>query len=397
MVIGSGLLGLPGIALSEGGVRGAALGWVFAVASLVPLIAIFSRLGLRFASAAGLARYAEVAAGPWAGSGVGLVLAGSFSIGVPAIAMIGGAYLRDLFGTSPGSTGWFAIAILALATLANLRGVKLAGVINAVSLAALALVVVVVIALKVGYLGSGLDVLRDSAGGQGVQYFDVWTVAALLFWAFIGWESLSFGLEEFRDPERSIPAVYWASFGIVALLYLALGFTTIGADAEGVHIAGASGLTALIRETPVGDVLLPLMVLVILANANAWVFGASRAIYAAGREGILPRQLGRLNGRSVPAASLLALFAVYVLTILVVQYGDLSLTRVILIVSQNLLVLYAFSIFAYWRTERGGARWLVAALALGSWAFLLSGFNYWIVYPAALLLLGFLTYRRRCA
>ena len=60
-------------------------------------------------------------------------------------------------------------------------------------------------------------------------------------------------------------------------------------------------------------------------------------------------------------------------------------------------MLYAFSIFAYWRTEGGGVRWLVVALALVSWAFLLSGFNYWIVYPAALLALGFLTYRRRMA
>ena len=397
MVIGSGLLGLPGIALSEGGVHGAALGWLVAVVSVVPLIAIFSRLGLRFASAAGLSRYAEVAAGPWAGSGVSLVMAGSFAIGVPSLGMIGGAYLRDLFGTSHGSTAWFAIGILGLVTLANLLGVKLAGVINTASLAALVLVVVAVVALKVGYLGSGLHVLRESAGGKDVHYFDVWTVAAVLFWAFLGWESLSFGLEEFHEPERSIPAVYWASFGIVAVLYLALGFTTIGADAEGVRIAGAAGLTALIRETPVGDVLLPLMILVILANANAWVFGASRSVYAAGREGILPRRLGRLSGRSVPAASLVALFAVYVGVILVLQYGHLSLTRLILIVSQNLLVLYAFSIFAYWRTERGGTRWLVAALALISWAFLLSGFSYWIAYPAALLLLGYVTHRRRRA
>jgi amino acid transporter len=395
MVIGSGLLGLPGIALAEGGVHGAAIGWVVVVVSVVPLIAIFSRLGFRFASAAGLSRYAEVAAGPWAGSGVSLVMAGSFAIGVPTLGLIGGAYLQDLLGTPHRSVGWFAIGILGLVTLANLLGVKVAGLINTASLAALVLVVVAVVALKAGYLGSGLHVLRDASGGRDVHYFDVWTVSAVLFWAFLGWESLSFGLEEFQEPERSIPIVYWASFGIVAVLYLALGLTTIGADAEGLKIKGASGLTALIRETPVGGVLLPLMILVILANANAWVFGASRSIYAAGRAGILPRALGRLSGRSVPATSLVTLFAVYTLTILVVQYGQLSLTRLILIVSQNLLVLYAFSIFAYWKTERGRVRWLVASLALGSWAFLLSGFSYWIAYPAVLLLIGWVAYRRQ--
>src|ERR671933_687564 len=65
MVIGSGLLGLPGIALQEGGLHGAAAGWLVAVLSVVAPVAVFSRLGFRFASAAGLSRYAEVAEGPW--------------------------------------------------------------------------------------------------------------------------------------------------------------------------------------------------------------------------------------------------------------------------------------------------------------------------------------------
>jgi amino acid transporter len=396
MVIGSGLLGLPGIALEEGGLHGAAAGWLVAVVSVVPLIAIFSRLGFRFASAAGLSRYAEVAAGPWAGYGVSVVMAGSFIIGIPALGIIGGAYLQDFLGTPGWTVAWFGIAILGLVTLANILGVRVAGLINTASLAVLVGVVVLVVALKVAFLGEGFSVLGETARGDGhVHYLDVWTVSAVLFWAFLGWESLSFGLEEFQEPERSIPIVYWVSFVIVALLYLGLGYTTIGADARGVEVAGPSGLAALFRDTAVGGLLLALMILVILANANAWVFGASRSIYASGRDGILPRPLGRLSLRSVPAVSLVALFAIYTTVILVVRYGDLSLTRLILIVSQNLLVLYAFSIYAYWKTERGSLRWLVAALALVSWAFLLSGFSYWIAYPLVLLLVGWLQYRRR--
>jgi amino acid transporter len=34
----------------------------------------------------------------------------------------------------------------------------------------------------------------------------VWNVTALLFWAFLGWENLSFSLGEMKDPERMFPA-----------------------------------------------------------------------------------------------------------------------------------------------------------------------------------------------
>jgi amino acid transporter len=396
MVIGSGLLGLPGIALAEGGTHAAALGWLLAVLAVVPLIAIFAALGLRFTSAAGLSKYAEAAGGRWAGYGVSTVMAGSFILGIPALGLIGGAYVQELVGAPGWAAAWFGIAILGAVTLANILGIEVAGKINTASLVALVGVVALIVGLKIAFLGEGLSVLADGVAGQGeFGYLDLWTVCAVLFWAFLGWENLSFGLEEFRSPERTIPAVYWASFGIVAILYLALGFTTVGAMAGGVDVLGAAGLTSLLHETGVGDVLLALMVLVILANANAWVFGASRSLYAAGREGILPTYLGGLSRRNVPAASLVSLFAAYTATILVVQYGDLSLTRLILIVSQNLLVLYAFSIFAYWRTEDRARRWLVSGVALLSWAFLLSGFSWWITYPLALLLVGWARWRRR--
>lgn len=395
MVIGSGILGLPGIALASAGVDAAAVGWLVVVLATVPLIAIFAKLGLRYTSAAGLSRYAEVATGPWAAYGVSIVMAGSFVIGIPALGIIGGAYAQRLLGTPDWSVAWFAIAILGLMTIANVLGVQVAGLVNTASLVVLIGVVGTIVVLKLAFLGQGVSVLSDDVQGRvSLGYFAVWQVCALLFWAFIGWENLSFGLEEFRDPERSIPWVYWLSFVLVVVLYLALGFTAIGAQASGLEITGPSGLATLLANTPLGDVLVVVMVLVILANANAWVFGASRLIYAAGRRGILPGYLGRLNRRSVPGWSLVTLFACYTATILATQYGQLSLERLILIVSQNLLVLYAFSIFAYWRTERGWHRWTIAGLALVSWGFLLSGFSFWIAYPVALLLIGYVRFRQ---
>jgi APA family basic amino acid/polyamine antiporter len=55
MIIGTGILALPGLALDVGTVHEAILGWFLIAIVAVPLIAICSSLGLRFPSTSGLA------------------------------------------------------------------------------------------------------------------------------------------------------------------------------------------------------------------------------------------------------------------------------------------------------------------------------------------------------
>lgn len=393
MVVGSGLLGLPGLTLQAGGLYAAVAGWILTSAAAVPLIWIFSKLGLRFTSSAGLTLYARKAAGEWAGHAAIAVLIGTFVIGIPALALIGGAYAQHLLGLPPSLTPWIAVAILAATTAVNLLGVRAANWVNAGSLAALMGLVAVVVLLNPGYYVAGLSLIPGVAtGATPVHYAELWQVCVLLFWAYLGWENLSFGLEEFHRPQRTIPLVYWGSFGVVLLLYLSLAFTSIGAAASGKAVMGASGLVTLVSGTWAGRFLVAVMVLVIVANANAWVFGASRLVFAAARDGVLPRAMARLSSNNVPWASLLALFVGYSLVIAASRIWGISVSVLIPLVSQNFVVLYAFSILAFWRTERGWSRWAISAAALLMCAFFLSGFSWWAAYPAVLLSLGGLTY-----
>src|SRR5437660_1272985 len=96
MVVGSGLLGLPGLALEAGGPAGACLGWLATTLVSLPLVHIFAKLGLKFTSSAGIARYAQAAAGEWAGYAATAVLAGTFMICIPVGTLIGAAYLQRL-------------------------------------------------------------------------------------------------------------------------------------------------------------------------------------------------------------------------------------------------------------------------------------------------------------
>ena len=394
-VIGSGLLGLPGLTLEVGSVHSVAGGWLLIAVAVIPLIAVFERLGLRFTSSAGLSRYAEEAVGPWGRHAVAMVLCGTYLIGIPAMAFIGGAYVQRLFGLSPGSVCGLAVVMLAVATAINLMGVRAVNLINLASLSALAVMMALIVVTHFAFFGKGLVIFGETVCSKtDARFGDVWQIAMLLFWAFVGWENLSFSLEEFKDPTKSIPRVYWLSFLAVVCLYFGLTITSIGAEASGVSVKGASGLAALMADSPLGVFQLLVLVLVIPANLNAWMFGASRLYFSSGQAGILPSFLGRLTPNGLPLNCLIGSLAVYVAVTLVTFFEDVPLSTLVLLVNQNGLVLYTFSIFAYWKTERGPLRWAVTALASLSCVFLLLGFSWWIAYSLGLLALGYGNYCR---
>ena len=395
MVIGSGLLGLPGLALEMGSVYSNAGAWLLISFALIPLVYIFATLGLKFTSSAGLSRYAQESLGSCGNYAVSAVLCGTFTIGIPVLALIGADYARTFLGLPQDSIVWLAIAILTLSTIGNLLGVKFVNIINTASLIALVGMSVVIILSNIPFLMNGFLIFGETVSSQGdIKYNDLWHISALLFWAFIGWENLSFSLEEFKHPEKSIPRVYWLSFLIVIFLYMGLTITSIGAQVSGVPIKGASGLACLIGRTPMGFFQMAVMVLVIPANANAWVLGASRLYYASGRDHILPSFLGHLSKNGIPLNSLALSFVIYTVVILITCLFKIPLSLLVLLVSQNFLVLYAFSIFAYWKTERRVRRWVVTLSASISCGFLLSGFTWWMVYPLSLLAIGYAGYYR---
>lgn len=394
-VIGSGLLGLPGMALEIGSAHTVVGGWLLVSLMLIPLVYIFMYLGLTFTSSAGLSKYAQVSIGDWGGHAVTAVLCGTFVVGIPVLALIGGAYAQNMCRLSENAVFGLAIGILALSTGCNLLGVAAVNWVNTASLIALVAMTAVIVLSNAPFFIIGLNTFGETLGGKGhLNHTDLWRTAALLFWAFIGWENLSFSMEEFKNPSKTIPAVYWLSFVIVIALYMALTITSIGAEVSGISVKGASGLASLVNQTPIGMLQVVIMVVVITANACAWVMGASRLYYASGRDGILPSVIGKLTNRGIPLNSLLLSFMIYSAVILAAYYLKLPSTNLVLIVSQNFLVLYLLSIFAYWKTDRRSRRWVVTLLGLLSCGFLLSGFNWWILYPAFLLGVGYCNYRR---
>jgi len=390
MLIGSGILALPGLALSVGNVHEVFLGWILITLVTIPRIQISSKLGLKFPSTAGLAGYVEKAIGPGGRYSVSYLVCGSYLFGLPAIAFIGSEYMQQFFGLSELGRTFCAILLVSLMFFSNLFGIRVIALINYLALTVLFLLMGLIIIFNLDFVGYGLRIAAEVLSGHGnTDPTVVWNVTALLFWAFLGWENLSFSLGEMKDPERNVPLLYWLSFVLVAAIYILIALISVGASATGVFLKGAAGLSSLVLFIPGGSFLIGLIIVVLAANACSWNFTASRLIYAAGSTGVFPAVFGKLSKRNIPLSSLVLLYALSVSLITGCYLFKVPIESMMLLVNQNFIFLCGFVIIAYWKIETGWQKWIFSILSFLSLSFLASGFTWKIIYPLSLVGLGY--------
>jgi amino acid transporter len=393
MVVGSGVFGLPGLALQLSSPQIAAIGWLACAIACLPLLCVFAILGTRYASAAGISRYAEAALGRRAEFAVTAVLCGTFPLTVPAQSMIGASYALVAFGLDQRALVPVSVTILLVAVAFNLSGIRMTALVNSFSLALIVAAVLVLCAIRRADLHTGM-LLWTRPDWTGITLSQVWKVSALLFWAFEGWENVSFGLEEVREPQRTIKHIYLLSFLVVVVLYAVLAGTINGASVADPSVNVTAGIAHLVPLR--WQSAFSLMTLVIVqATANAWVFAASRLFYAAGRNHLLPQVFARLDRRGTPRNALLLVAACFALVLAAATAFHIGVSDLLIVANQNFLVLYLVCIFACWKIERGARQWLLTPLALLSCGFLLAGFTYRILYPMALMVMGMLFHRMR--
>ncbi|AKB32284.1 Amino acid permease [Methanosarcina siciliae HI350] len=407
MVIGSGLLGLPGMIADSGTAQEVVFGWLLIILAAMPLIQICAGLGEKFPCSGGLFHYAREAVGEWGGYAVTALVCGSFILGEPAVALIGGEYLQHLFTLPDFGVHLLAFLLITVMTLITVAGVRLVSFFNYAAVAILLFLITALTFYNFNFFSSGFEfsvrVLFEGASGlagfgSGVpDPYNVWRISALLFWAFLGWENMSFGLGELQNPEKNVKRVFWLSFGLTIFIYLMLAVTSIGADAAGVPLSGASGLVELVKFTPPGNLLIWLMAVVIVANVTCWNFASSRLIYASGKEKVLPAYLGKLSKRGQPMASILSMYTVFLLVLLGTYVFKVPVSSLLMLVNQNFLFLYGFVLLSYWKTETGWRRWVYSGLSLLSLSFLVSGFSWRILYSVALTGIGYYVFVRKTA
>jgi amino acid transporter len=280
---------------------GATAAFAILIGGLVVVLvsAIFAELNGLYPTAAGIRLYLGRAIGNRTALSVTFTYMTTVVLVIAADAFLIGAAVRHVLAEPPALAYVWIVVLLALALVANLRGVRIAGwvqtVVTYTVLAGTSILSVVALFHVGGAFHHPLDLFGKGtfSGIQAVAF-------ALFLYAAFEWVTTT--AEEARAPRvitRALfiaPVLIWivATLFALALAHL-VNFSALHESAYPQLLLGRAALGTL------GEIwMLALTVLTALNTFNGGFLVASRFIYAAARENNLPRQFARLNLNAVP-------------------------------------------------------------------------------------------------
>jgi APA family basic amino acid/polyamine antiporter len=133
--------------------------------------------------------------------------------------------------------------------------------------------------------------------------------AAIVFFAYIGFDAISTAAEETRDPQRNLPIGILGGLAICTFIYIIIGFVLtgmvpyqqLGKAADPLAYAlNASGLQGIAKIVALGAVFSMAAVLLVFQ------YGQPRIFFSMARDGLLPKWAARLDEKTrIPYATTL--------------------------------------------------------------------------------------------
>lgn len=210
-----------------------------------------------------------------------------------------GVGLPDVIAKSPEDGGVVnlpAVFIVLAITFLLVRGVSESARVNLIMVAVKLAVLVFFIVVAFANFSTANFHPFAPAGADGVT-----AAAAIIFFAYIGFDAVSTGSEEARNPARDLP---WAIIGSLVICTVFYVLTTVGAlgiaspdqmkdsDAplaaaldQGAGMSWAAGILALGAVVAITSVVLVIF------------YGQTRIFFAMCRDGLLPQRMAKVNQR----------------------------------------------------------------------------------------------------
>ena len=287
IIIGAGIYVLLGAATAHAG----SLVWVaFLFAAMLSAFTglSYAELSSMFPSAAGEYEYTRRALPEWVAFVIGWTMIVGLVVAAATVSVGFGRYARYFLEIDARVA---ALGLLAAVSMVAMGGVKqsarLTVGLSAVQVGGL----VLVIAIGIPHVG---DVSLFT--GPGVA--GVLGAAALVFFAFIGFDEVITLAEETRDPTRTVPRALLLALGLSTILYIAVAIAAVS-------VLGAEALAASPR--PLADVMAHVLgyrgatvvaAIAVMTTTNTTLLAmtaASRVIYGMARAGALPRTLAAVH------------------------------------------------------------------------------------------------------
>ena len=207
---------------------------------------------------------------------------------------------------NPGIVNLPAIVIIAAVTGMLLVGVRESANVNA----ALVVVKIVALAIFVALALPAFDVANfepfspygfaattdENGADRGVM-----SAAAIIFFAFYGFDAVSTAAEETKDPGRNLSVGIIGSMLVCTLIYMTVAAAAVGALPFKEFSTSSEPLAHILRNLGHGEAAAAIAAAAVIALPTvilAFMYGQSRIFFVMARDGLLPRRLGAVDKKS---------------------------------------------------------------------------------------------------
>jgi len=326
-IVGTGILTLTGVGAAK---AGPAVILSFAIAGVICAFAAlaYAEMATMYPAAGSAYTYSYVVFGELIAWIVGWSLILEYSLVVSAVAVGWSGYAAGFLASiglglpealiqGPELGG--VINLPAIVIIAGVAGLLIYGTresanVNAllvvIKLAALALFVIVALPFFNAanfdpFMPYGFPRSGPSGGEVGVM-----AAAAIIFFAFYGFDAIATAAEETKDPDRDLGIGIVGSMIMCVLIYMAVAAAAIGALSYLRFANSPEPLALILREIGQGWAAKILGVSAVVALPTvilAFFYGQTRIFFVMARDGLLPSRLGGVSARrGTPVAMTLA-------------------------------------------------------------------------------------------
>jgi APA family basic amino acid/polyamine antiporter len=319
-IVGTGILTLIGVGAGK---AGPAVVLSFAIAGLICACAAlaYAEVATMIPASGSAYTYSYVVFGELVAWMIGVALILEYTLVVSAVAVGWSGYaagflksiglgLPDALVQGPELGGIlnvpaiFIIFVIAGLLMAGTReSATLNAVLVAIKLAALALFIAVALpAFDSSHFHPFMPYGFARNGPPGHEV-GVMAAAAIIFFAFYGFDAIATAAEEAKNPSRDLAIGIVGSMLVCVAIYMAVAAAAIGAVVTSGFANSAEPLALILREIGqpwAARVLGASAVIALPTVILAFFYGQSRIFFTVARDGLLPRSLARVSSRGTP-------------------------------------------------------------------------------------------------
>ena len=241
------------------------------------------------------------------------------TIAASAVSLGFAGYFHALFGTPIILT---ALVLIFIMSVVNFWGMKESSRLNVVfTLVEIAgLVLVVVLALVYGKFGS-VNYLEMPRGVTGTL-----SAAALIFFAYIGFEDLANISEEVKDARKNVPKALLMSIIITTVIYVLVGIAVVSLVDWQELAASKAPLAFAVSSVLGGPGFWVMSIIALFATANTVLLSlivSSRMMYGMGRDRSFPEALSKIHKKR--RTPYVAVLVTMILAMAFVLFGHINI------------------------------------------------------------------------